>query len=870
MGSERTTYIFLLLLCALIVVIPLPFASMNFFWRHVIEAIIFFEFALIFIFKLAGKIKFGNRENSAWRARAEAAFILFLVWCALLMVPISKTIFKAVFPVRAEVKAIDLINGVLSSSVGFGFWQGERELIVWICAFLLFFITTRLAISRNAIWVIISAIALSATFQSMYGIYEYATKHQHIFGYVKKYYTWCATGTFISRNQYAAYLLISLMVMWGASVYLWRRSNPGDKPKSLVLALWSLFVGAAMVASGARGEVVSAIIAIVGFHVMLANREAERIKPYYVALLFIVGVAVMAAWVGWEPLGARMTETGLKESGGRPTVWLVSLKMIREFGSFGVGLGSFEALYPRYRPLASGLSFDHAHNDYLELFAETGLVGFIILAAVLIFSLALLFEKLRTRKSSFAKTIGLACGMVAVGISLDALVNFPLRNPAVLWQLAIVLGVGAAAFERRKQGYIFIGEGINHKVKSLAIIVIALIFSLNSIRLAWGQKLSDRYRSIQKSAQVVTDVEQQIQVRKNILTRALDITPEDFRLHYELAKLSHREAVLKGNDENSYKLAIDHYIFALRVSPHNCQARLWAAIANMECRNAGLCKTSDADEACWFASTLNCCESCGQLNVTSLIWAIDKKDTELARKLVNRAVDDSASLIPQIVDLLWNKLGRTRAEALVLKALPKDPDVYEMFAQDLFTKDQLLSADRFWRESKALEGAIEPELTLFDTVRNGGFEDSLEADPFGWQVYQVDGASIERSSAGCREGVHCLKLEFSGATKDYYQMHQDIALFAGLYEIDAWLKVENANNYESVGIELVRPEEPDKAVVQLFADVGVKEWQNVRKTFLVRNFTERLRLRVRRISGGNTAQNPILWIDGIHLVKVEP
>lgn len=869
MGSERTAYIFLLLLCALIIVIPLPFAGMDFFWRHVIEAAILFGCSLTLILNLTGKIKFSARESSAWRRKAETAFVIFLVWCALLMVSIPKGIFENIFPHRAEVKSLNLIGGFFSSSIGFGFWEGERELIVWICALALFFMTTRLAISRSAIWIMISAVAFSATFQAMYGICEFATDHQHIFGFAKKYYDWCATGTFIGRNHYAAYLLISLVVMWASCVYLWRRGEPHDKPKSLVLALWSVFVGAAMVASGARGELVGAIIAIVGFHFMLANGETERKKPYFIALLLVVGIAVMATWVGWEPLSARLSEAGLKESGGRPIAWVAALKMMREFGFFGVGVGSFGELYLRYRPQASGFNFDHAHNDYLELFAETGFVGFAILSIALAFALAFWFDRLRKRRSRFAKSIGLACGMAAIGISLDALVNFPLRNPAVLWQFAIVLGIGAASLDRRKQDFIFIKEDVNRKAKKVVIAVMTLILGFNSIRLASSQSLLDRYRSIQKQTHTTVE-EQKIQLRKNILDRAIALAPEDFRLHYEMAKLFHREALLKKEDKSAYPVAIEQYRRALSVSPHNCQARLWGAVALMQCIDALACGTSASDEARWFGSALECCESCGQTNATSLIWAIDRKKAELAKKLVNRAIEDSTALIPQIVEHLWNRLGRTRAEALVFRSIPANATVYSLFAQELFVREQLLSADRFWRESKALEGAATDEATLFGVVRNGSFEDPLDADPFGWKLYHVDGIDVERVSAGCREGAYCLKLEFTGAIKNYYQLEQDVALFAGRYEFSGWFKVENAGVHEVIGIELVRPKAPDKAVVQLFVDNGKKGWQDAHKSFVVSESTERFRLRVRRIVVGETAQRPTVWIDAIHISEVQP
>ena len=53
-------------------------------------------------------------------------------------------------------------------------------------------------------------IVVSAAFQALYGATEYLSGNQHIFAYAKKYYLESATGTFINRNHFAAYLAMCL------------------------------------------------------------------------------------------------------------------------------------------------------------------------------------------------------------------------------------------------------------------------------------------------------------------------------------------------------------------------------------------------------------------------------------------------------------------------------------------------------------------------------------------------------------------------------------------------------------------------------------------------------------------------------------
>jgi O-antigen ligase len=65
-----------------------------------------------------------------------------------------------------------------------------------------------------------------------------------------------------------------------------------------------------------------------------------------------------------------------------------SLRIFRDHPWLGAGLGSFETVFPRYQSFPSDFTWDHAHNDYAEALAETGIVG----GALILFSLGLFFR----------------------------------------------------------------------------------------------------------------------------------------------------------------------------------------------------------------------------------------------------------------------------------------------------------------------------------------------------------------------------------------------------------------------------------------------------------------------------------------------
>src|SRR5260370_27878548 len=66
---------------------------------------------------------------------------------------------------------------------------------------------------------------------------------------------------------------------------------------------------------------------------------------------------------------------------GRISAWKGGFSLIRDFPIFGVGLGGWPEIFERYQlPPWQDLFFSQAHDDYIQLFAETGIVGIALFA----------------------------------------------------------------------------------------------------------------------------------------------------------------------------------------------------------------------------------------------------------------------------------------------------------------------------------------------------------------------------------------------------------------------------------------------------------------------------------------------------------
>ena len=130
----------------------------------------------------------------------------------------------------------------------------------------------------------------------------------------------------------------------------------------------------------------------------------------------------------------------------RVEVWSGTLDLWRRFPVLGTGLGSFESVYPMVESEAvAAVTWEHAHNDWLELLATGGVVA----AVVLLVGVAALGRRLCARllagRTPDAQAAALAGIGAVLAIGLHELVDFGLTLPANAATLAALVGVASAS-----------------------------------------------------------------------------------------------------------------------------------------------------------------------------------------------------------------------------------------------------------------------------------------------------------------------------------------------------------------------------------------------------------------------------------------
>jgi O-antigen ligase len=110
----------------------------------------------------------------------------------------------------------------------------------------------------------------------------------------------------------------------------------------------------------------------------------------------------------------------------------------------GTGLGTFETAYPRYASFYDGLRLDHAHNDYFELLANTGLIGGVFGLAFVALLFWFGYVNLRSAQNPEGRAFYGSALAACAGILLHSFVDFNLHLPSNALLFLICAGLATS------------------------------------------------------------------------------------------------------------------------------------------------------------------------------------------------------------------------------------------------------------------------------------------------------------------------------------------------------------------------------------------------------------------------------------------
>ena len=241
-------------------------------------------------------------------------------------------------------------------------------------------------------------------------------------------------GQFINKNHFA-YLMemafgLGLGLILGGGV---------KRDRLLIYVALLLPIWTALVLTNSRGGVLAmmtqTVIAILLFTRVQKIAASALIKAVLLVVLF-AGIAVGTLWVGGDRLAtnfeattSEFTSDASRQGASRNEIWRATLKMFAAHPILGVGLGGYWIGITAYHNASGLMTPQEAHNDYLELLSSGGVIGFalgvwFVVAVIRRTRDNLLVDNGYIRAVRFGAVLGIA------GVAAHSLVDFGLHITA--------------------------------------------------------------------------------------------------------------------------------------------------------------------------------------------------------------------------------------------------------------------------------------------------------------------------------------------------------------------------------------------------------------------------------------------------------
>ena len=179
---------------------------------------------------------------------------------------------------------------------------------------------------------------------------------------------------------------------------------------------------------------------------------------------------------------------------GRLDVWINSLAIIKDYPFLGVGVGNYKVFFPRYQNLIVKSEWANtiyrvynAHNDHIQVFVETGIIGG-ILWCFLLFRIFKFFTNLLKNSSNIEnKYIITGIFLGIFGVLLNACFSFPFQLSIPPFIFLFYLGILSSFHtenenenENEKQKLIIINKNLSYGLSFCFIILFFILFIYSS------------------------------------------------------------------------------------------------------------------------------------------------------------------------------------------------------------------------------------------------------------------------------------------------------------------------------------------------------------------------------------------------------
>ena len=344
--------------------------------------------------------------------------------------------------------------------------NSTRLVLVQLATLLIYFAATLVFIDTpHRLRILVRTIMVFGFLLAIFGLTQSFTSPTKVY-WIRELNQSTAFGPFINRHHFAGYMELTIALPLGLLF-----SGAVDKEKRIIYVFIAGLMGVALVMTASRGGIISLIAEILFLVVVTAiwrkPSERRRVKGHRLkrvaGRLGMAGALLFGLFLGVILLGGEFSINRFIDSvntddptTGRAHFWSVTLDIIRAHPILGTGLGAFGVIYTRYDTRSGLYRLEQAHNDYLQVFSDAGIVGALLALTFVV----LLFWKALSRARShddFRRGVAIAALSGCFAVLVHSFFDFTLHTTSnallflVLAAIATMNGRVEDAPRRRKR-----------------------------------------------------------------------------------------------------------------------------------------------------------------------------------------------------------------------------------------------------------------------------------------------------------------------------------------------------------------------------------------------------------------------------------
>lgn len=260
-------------------------------------------------------------------------------------------------------------------------------------------------------------------------------------------------GIFANTNHQSIFLLMTLPFLGAlGSIYRskWMSGDRDSGVPFLIGAMAVLISTGVILAGSLTGYALILPVLFLSLSLFLGRKRFANV-PWRLAVPIVTVIGLLITVFAIDPLLSILgVDAGPGNETSRFGIWSVSLNILREYWLTGAGLGAFPSVYNLNETpgTVTNVFVNHAHNDYLEVFIEFGIIGIVLIALGLIL---LGKETWRVWKLEGGQEVRIKqAASIALWLPiLHSVWDYPLRTPTVAVFAVLCLAIMIAPADRR-------------------------------------------------------------------------------------------------------------------------------------------------------------------------------------------------------------------------------------------------------------------------------------------------------------------------------------------------------------------------------------------------------------------------------------